>query len=95
LFQIALHIIIHIKTEAEAEEIKNNSRGVYVVQNPKGVGQNKNTQLQEEKVAVITKAIEQLITDSQKITVRKIQELSGVAKATVEKHYKQILTNFK
>jgi predicted RNA-binding protein YlxR (DUF448 family) len=85
---------IYKKKEAEAEEErKNNSRGVYVVQNPKGVGQNKNTQLQDEKVAVITKAIRQLITDKQKITVRKIQKLSGVAKATVEKHYKVILAD--
>jgi hypothetical protein len=85
---------IYKKKEAEVEEErKNNSRGVYVVQNPKGVGQNKNTQLQDEKVAVITKAIRQLITDKQKITVRKIQKLSGVAKATVEKHYKVILAD--
>lgn len=62
------------------------------MQNPKGVGQNKNTQLQEEKVAIITNAIQQLMADNQKITVRKIQELSGVAKATVEKHYKTILS---
>jgi hypothetical protein len=32
------------------------------------------------------------MADNQKITVRKIQELSGVAKATVEKHYKLILS---
>ncbi len=61
-----------------------------MVQNPKGVGQNKNTQLQDEKVAVITQAIKQLMTKNQKITIRKIQELSGVAKSTVEKHYKTI-----
>ena len=84
---------IYNKTEAEAEERKNNSRGVYVVQNPKGVGQNKNTQLQDEKVAVITQTIKQLMADNQKITIRKIQELSGVAKATVEKHYKVILAD--
>jgi hypothetical protein len=62
-----------------------------VVQNPKGVGQNKNTQLQDEKVAVITQAIKQLMANNQKITIRKIQELSGVAKSIVEKHYKAIL----
>ena len=61
------------------------------MQNPKGVGQNKNTQLQDEKVAVITQAIKQLMEKNQKITIRKIQELSGVAKSTVEKHYKSIL----
>jgi hypothetical protein len=82
------------KREAEGagERRENNARGVYVVQNPKGVGQNKNTQLQEEKVAIITNAIQQLMADNQKITIRKIQELSGVAKATVEKHYKTILS---
>jgi hypothetical protein len=63
------------------------------VHNPKGVGQNKNTLLRDEKVAIITQAIKQLMADNQKITVRKIQELSGVAKATVEKHYKLILSH--
>ena len=62
------------------------------MQPPKGVGQNKNNQLQEEKVDAVTTAIKQLMADNQKITVRKIQELSGVAKATVEKHYKLILS---
>ena len=62
------------------------------MQPPKGVGQNKNTQLQADKIEVITTAIKQLMADNQKITVRKIQELSGVAKATVEKHYKLILS---
>ena len=74
------------------EEENKGQRGVYVVDNPKGVGQNKNTQLQEEKVAVITQAIKQLMEKNQKITIRKIQELSGVAKSTVEKHYKSILS---
>ena len=83
---------IYNKGEAEGEEEKDSHEGVYVVQNPKGVGQNKNTQLQEEKVAVITQTIKQLMADNQKITVRKIQQLSGVAKATVEKHYKLILS---
>lgn len=46
----------------------------------------------EEKVTTITQAIKQLMADNQKITVRKIQEQSGVAKATVEKHYKTILS---
>lgn len=78
--------------EAEEERRENSTRGVYVVQNPKGVGQNKNTQLQADKIEVITTAIKQLMADNQKITVRKIQELSGVAKATVEKHYKLILS---
>jgi hypothetical protein len=79
--------------EAAGERRESNTRGVYVVQNPKGVGQNKNTQLQDEKVAAISTAIKQLMGDNQKITIRKIQELSGVAKATVEKHYKLILSH--
>lgn len=62
------------------------------MQPPKGVGQNKNTLLRDEKVAIITHAIKQLMADNQKITIRNIQELSGVAKATVEKHYKLILS---
>jgi hypothetical protein len=57
------------------------------------VGQNKKTQLRDEKVVVITQAIKQLITNNQKITIRKIQELSGVAKSTVEKHYKAVLAD--
>lgn len=81
-----------LKEEKEEREREREAAGaVYVVQNPKGVGQNKNTQLQDEKVAVITQAIKQLMEKNQKITIRKIQELSGVAKSTVEKHYKSIL----
>ena len=57
------------------------------------VGQNKKTLLRDEKVAIITQAIKQLMADNQKITVRKIQQLSGVAKATVEKHHKLILSH--
>jgi hypothetical protein len=33
------------------------------------------------------------MADNQKITIRKVQELSGVAKATVEKHYKAIIVD--
>ena len=73
------------------EEENKGQRGVYVVDNSKGVGQNKNNQLQDEKVAIITQVIKQIIEMNQKITIRKIQELSGVAKSTVEKHYKSIL----
>ena len=82
---------IYNKGEAEGEEEKDSQGGVYVVQNPKGVGQNKNTQLQADKIEVITTAIKQLLANNQKITIRKVKELSGVAKATVEKHYKSIL----
>jgi hypothetical protein len=35
------------------------------VQNPKGVGQNKNNQLQADKIEVITTAIKQLMADNQ------------------------------
>ena len=88
------YINIHNR-EAEAageRREKDSQEGVYVVQNHKGVRQNKNTKLHDEKVEVITTAIKQLMADNQKITIRKIQELSGVAKATVEKHYKLILS---
>jgi hypothetical protein len=81
-----------VEAAGKKERKENNSRGVYVVQPPKGVGQNKNSQLQADKIEVITTAIKQLMVDNQKITIRKIQELSGVAKATVEKHYKLILS---
>lgn len=84
---------IYNKGEAEGEEEKDSQGGVYVVESYKGVGQNKNNQLQDEKVTVITQAIKQLLADNQKITIRKIRELSGVAKATVEKHYKTILAD--
>jgi hypothetical protein len=84
---------IYNKGEAEGEEEKDSQGGVYVVESYKGVGQNKNTQLQDEKVAVITQTIKQLLANNQKITIRKIQELSGVAKSTVEKHYKVILAD--
>jgi hypothetical protein len=88
------YINIHKREAETAEERReSNTRGVYVVQNPKGVGQNKNTQLQADKIEVITQTIKQLITNNQKITIRKIQELSGVAKSTVEKHYKAIIAD--
>jgi hypothetical protein len=77
--------------EKEEETINNNQRAVYVVQNELKVGQNKKTVIMNEKIEVITTAIKTLIDTNQKITVRKIQELSGVAKSTVEKHYKCIL----
>jgi hypothetical protein len=83
---------IYIKGEAEAEERESNSRGVYVVQNPKGVGQNNNDLVKEQKMEAITKAIKQLMVNNQKITVRAIQAQSGVAKATVEKYYKTLLS---
>ena len=77
--------------KTEEEEEKDSHGGVYVVENNSMVGQKK-TLLRDEKVVAITNAIKQLMADNQKITVRKIQELSGVAKATVEKHYKTILS---
>ncbi len=83
---------LYNKGKEEEEEETDSQRGVYVVQNNSMVGQNKNTLLRDEKIAIITHAIKQIMADNQKITVRKIQELSGVAKATVEKHYKLILS---
>ena len=52
--------------EAAGERRDSNSSGVYVVQPSKGVGQNKNTQVKDEKVAVITQTIKQLMADNQK-----------------------------
>lgn len=75
----------------EEETSNNNQRAVYVVQSDSKVGQNKKTVIMNEKIEVITTAIKTLLDTNQKITVRKIQELSGVAKSTVEKHYKRIL----
>lgn len=76
----------------EKEERKNNTHtAVYMVQSDSMVGQNKKTAIMNEKINVITAAIKSLVDDNQKITVRKIQEVSGVAKSTVEKHYKQII----
>ena len=76
----------------EGDKERDKQEGVYVVQNDSMVGQNKKTLLREEKVVVVTQAIKQLMSENQKITVRKIKELSGVAKATVEKHYKTIIS---
>lgn len=84
--------IYNRETEAAGERRESNSRGVYVVQTSKGVGQNKNSQLQQNKIEVITATIKQLLANNQKITIRKIKEQCGVAKATVEKHYKTILS---
>jgi ferritin len=84
------YINIHNKEE-DIEDRQH--KGVYVVQNNKGVGQNKNIKVRDEKIEVITEAIKSLLNDNQKVTVRKIKELSGVAMSTVEKHYKQILNN--
>jgi hypothetical protein len=84
---------LYNKSKAEGEEEKDSHEGVYVVQNNPMVGQNKKTLLKNEKVAIITKTIKELKADNQKITIRKVQELSGVAKATVEKHYKAIIAD--
>lgn len=77
--------------EAEKEDRPHTS--VYVVQNDKRVGQNKNNVVRDEKINVITDAIKRLLAENKKITIRKIQQLSGVAKSTVEKHYKQVLSD--
>lgn len=78
--------------EAEKED-RQQQTGVYVVQNSKRVGQNKNNLVRDEKIEVITEAIKTLLSENKKVTIRKVQEVSGVAKSTVEKHYKQILNN--
>jgi hypothetical protein len=84
---------LYNKGKEEGEEEKDSQGGVYVVESNPMVGQNKKTLLKDEKIAVITQAIKQLMGRNQKITIRKIQEVSGVAKATVEKHYKAILAD--
>ena len=78
--------------DKEAEKEDRQQTGVYVVQNSKRVGQNKNNIVRDEKIEVITEAIKTLISENKKVTIRKVQEVSGVAKSTVEKHYKQILS---
>ena len=79
--------------DKEAEKEDRQQTGVYVVQNSKRVGQNKNNLVRDEKIEVITEAIKTLLSENKKVTIRKVQEVSGVAKSTVEKHYKQILNN--
>ncbi|WP_353077603.1 hypothetical protein [Flavobacterium sp.] len=81
--------------DKEAEKEDRQHTGEYVVQNSKRVGQNKNNLVREEKIEIITEAIKSLLSENKKVTIRKVQELSGVAKSTVEKHYKQILNNLK
>ena len=77
----------------EEEKEDTQHKGVYVVQNSIRVGQNKNNLVRDEKIEVITEAIKTLLSENKKVTIRKVQEVSGVAKSTVEKHYKQILNN--
>ena len=81
---------INIYSKGEEKEDKTHI-GVYVVQNTIRVGQNKNNIVRDEKIEVITDTIKTLLLENKKVTVRKVQEVSGVAKSTVEKHYKQIL----
>lgn len=78
----------------EEETVKDNTQhtGVYVVQKPQRAGQNKNDVIRDEKIELITTAIKKLLTQNKKPTVRLIQQMAGVAKSTVEKHYKQILS---
>jgi hypothetical protein len=85
---------INIYPKEEEKEDKTHT-GVYVVQNTIRVGQNKNNLVRDEKNEVITEAIKTLLSENKKVTIRKVQEVSGVAKSTVEKHYKQILNNLK
>ncbi len=86
---------IYEKSEAKEERKNNSHKAVYTVQSDSMVGQNKKTAIMNEKISVITTAIKTLMVDNQKITVRKIQGLAGVAKSTVEKHYKQIIIDLK
>jgi transcription initiation factor TFIIIB Brf1 subunit/transcription initiation factor TFIIB len=79
--------------QKEEETEDNTHTGVYVVQNTLRVGQNKNNIVRDEKIEVITEAIKCILSENKKATIRRIQEVSGVAKSTVEKHYKQILSN--
>jgi predicted transcriptional regulator len=83
---------INIYSKEEEKEDTQHT-GVYVVQNTIRVGQNKNNIVRDEKIEVITEAIKTLLSENKKVTIRKVQEVSGVAKSTVEKHYKQILNN--
>jgi hypothetical protein len=85
---------INIYPKEEVTEDKTRT-GVYVVQKTIRVGQNKNKLVRDEKIEVITETIKTLLLENKKVTVRKVQEVSGVAKSTVEKHYKQILNNLK
>lgn len=82
---------IYENSEAKEERKNNSHTAVYMVQSDSMVGQNKKTAIMNEKISIITTAIKSIIADNQKVTVRKIQGLSGVAKSTVEKHYKQII----
>jgi hypothetical protein len=84
---------IGFSEKGEGRERDKSHRGVYVVQSDSMVGQNKKTAIMNEKINEITITIKALIAENHKITVRKIQEKSGVAKSTVEKHYKKIICN--
>ena len=83
---------INIYNNEEEEHITTH-KGVYVVQNTIRVGQNKNNIVRDDKIEVLTEAIKTLLLENKKVTVRKVQEVAGVSKSTVEKHYKQILSN--
>lgn len=59
----------------------------------KGVEQNKNQIKSQETIEKITKAILTLKEDGTKVTTRNIQARAGVSVASVNKHYKAILSD--
>lgn len=85
-FETALHI-------KEEERTREDNNKCISSANNKGIEQNKNHIKSQETIDKISIAILKLKEEGLKITTRKIQAISGVSTASVNKHYKAIIAS--
>jgi hypothetical protein len=84
--------LLIIKEEERRKRREENNNKCICSANVKGVEQNKNKLKSQETIEKITKAILSLMEEGIKVTTRKIQAIAGVSVASVNKHYKAILS---
>ena len=85
-------LLIIEKEETRRRRKENNNKCICSA-NVKGVEQNKNQIKSQETIEKITKAIITLNEERAKVTTRNIQARAGVTVASVNKHYKAILSD--
>lgn len=85
-------LLIIEKEETRRRRKENNNKCICSA-NVKGVEQNKNQIKSQETINKITNAILKLKEEGARVTTRNIQAKSGVSTASVNKHYKAILSD--
>jgi hypothetical protein len=85
-------LLIRKEEETTRRREENNNKCICSA-NVKGVEQNKNQIKSQETIEKITKAIITLNEEGAKVTTRNIQARAGVTVASVNKHYKAILSD--